>query len=129
MLERDPVIPNNLELLEAIHAGTYVDGPAARLSYQQHLLIQIADDLLLHTTQETLDAHLGILAAAYRRAAGAYYAATHRGGEEGKDTALWQMASMASRLRVEAWVFRSRYGVAPEAPRPRRSHPPRVSVD
>jgi hypothetical protein len=128
MLERDPVIPNNLELLEAIHAGTFLDGPAARLSYQQHLLIQIADDLLLHTTQETLDAHLGILAAAYRRAAGAYYAATHK-GEEGKNTALWQMATMASRLRVEAWVFRSRYGVAPEAPRPRRLHSPRVSVD
>jgi hypothetical protein len=128
MLDRDPVIPNNLELLETIHADTFPHGPGAQMDYQGHLLIEIADDLLLHATQETLDTHLGLLAAAYRRAAGAYHAAIHR-GEEGRNAALWQMASMASRLRVEAWVFRTRYGIAPEAPRPRRSRVFRVSPD
>jgi hypothetical protein len=128
MLERDPVIPNNLELLETIHAGTFRDGSAAQLRYQQHLLIQIADDLLLHSTQETLNTHLGLLAAGYRRAAGAYHATAQKGERE-RNVALWQMASTASRLRVEAWVFRTRYGVAPDTTRPRRSHASRVSAD
>ena len=128
MLERDPIIPNNLELLETIHAGTFRDGPAAPLGYQQHLLLQIADDLLLHPTQETLNAHLGLLAAGYRRAAGTYHVATQK-GEDGRDAALWQMASTASRLRVEAWVFRTRYGVSPDTTRPKRSRASRVSAD
>lgn len=128
MLERDPVIPNNLELLDTIHAGTFQGGPAVDLDYRKHLLIQIHDDLLLHPNQGALDAHLGLLAAAYRRAAGAYHAAIHK-GEDDRNAALWQMASMASRLRVEAWVFRTRYGVAPDTTRPRRSRPSRVSAD
>ncbi|MFI5340931.1 MAG: hypothetical protein ACHQ7N_13970 [Candidatus Methylomirabilales bacterium] len=128
MLERDPIIPNNLELLETIHAGTFQDGAAAHLGYQQHLLIQIADDLLLHPTRETLEAHLGLLAAGYRRAAGTYHAATIK-GEDDKNAALWQMASTASRLRVEVWVFRTRYGVAPDTTRPRRPRAARVSTD
>ncbi len=128
MLERDPIIPNNLELLETIHAGTFQDGAAAHLGYQQHLLIQIADDLLLHPTRETLEAHLGLLAAGYRRAAGTYHAATIK-GEDDRNAALWQMASTASRLRVEVWVFRTRYGVAPDTTRPRRPRAARVSTD
>jgi hypothetical protein len=128
MLERDPVIPNNLELLETIHAATFRDGPAARLGYQQHLLLQIADDLLLHPNQAALEHHLALLAAAYRRAAGAYHAARPK-GEEGRNATLWQMASMASRLRVEGWVFRTRYGVAPETTRPLRPRDSRVSAD
>lgn len=128
MLDRDPVIPNNLERLDTIHAGTFQDGPAAHLGYQPHLHIQIADDLLLHLSQETLDTHLGLLAAAYRRAAGAYHMAAHKGEEE-RNVALWHMASTASRLRVEAWVFRTRYGVAPNNIRPRRSRASRISTD
>lgn len=128
MLERDPVIPNNLELLETIHAGSFRDGPAAHLGYQQHLLIQIADDLLLHPTRQTLDQHLALLAAAYRRAAGAYHMASPKGEDE-RNAMLWQMASIASRLRMEGWVFRTRYGVAPETTRPRRSRASGASAD
>jgi hypothetical protein len=128
MLDRDPVIPNNLELLDTIHAGIFQDGPATHLGYREHLLIQIADDLLLHPNQEALDAHLGLLAAAYRRAAGAYHTAAHKGEAE-RNTALWQMASMASRLRLEAWVFRTRHGMTPNTTRPRRSRTSRFSAD
>lgn len=128
MLERDPVIPNNLELLETIHVGSFRGGPVAQLGYQQHLLIQIADDLLLHPTRETLDHHLALLAAAYRRAAGAYHAPTHKGEDE-RNATLWQMASMASRLRVEGWVFRTRYGVARETTSPRRSRVSKAPAD
>ncbi len=119
MLDRDPLIPNNTELLETIHAGVYRNEPAARVGYTHHVLLQIADDLLLHPTQEALGKHLTLLASAYRRAAGAYHAAGDKKQEE-TYPALWQMASMASRLRVEAWVYRTRYGVPPEITRPRR---------
>jgi len=128
MLDRDPVIPNNLELLESIYAEIFQGGPARRLTYQEHLLIQIADDLLLHSNRETLGTHLSLLVAAYRRAAGAYHAAAHKQADE-RNAALWQMASMASRLRLEAWVFRTRYGMVPNIPRPRRSRASRVSAD
>ena len=119
MLERDPLIPNNTELLETIHADTYRSQPAAQLGYVQHILLQIADDLLLHPTQEALGKHLGLLASAYRRAAGTYHAAEDKTQEE-TYPALWQMASMASRLRIAAWVYRTRYGAPPEITRPRR---------
>jgi hypothetical protein len=120
MLERDPVIPNNLDLLETIHAEAFRGRPAAPLGYQQHLLIQISDDLALYSTQETLDTHMSLLAAAYRRAAGAYHAAAKKGEGE-RDAALWHMASTASRLRVEAWVYQGRYGTTPEIARLRKS--------
>jgi hypothetical protein len=125
MLERDPLIPNNLERLEALHGAVFQAGPAAGLGYEQHLLLQIQDDLLLHATQDPLDTHLAQLSAAYRHAAATYHAAAHKEGAEA-NAALWQMSSLASRLRVEAWVYRSRYDARPGAGRLRR---PRSSRD
>jgi hypothetical protein len=122
MLERDPLIPNNLERLEALHAGVFRDGPAARLGYARHLQILLLDDLLLHPTQESLDEHLARLSAIYRRAAATYHAAADKEGPEACG-ALWQMSSLASRLRVEAWVYRSRYDARPGAGRLRRPKP------
>jgi len=123
MLERDPLIPNNLERLEALHAEVFRSGPAAGLGYEQHLLLQIQDDLLFHATQEPLDTHLSQLSATYRHAAAVYHAAAVKEGVEA-NTALWQMSSLASRLRVESWVYRSRYDARPGAGRLRR---PRTS--
>jgi len=125
MLERDALIPNNLERLEALHAAVFRAGPAAGLGYEQHLLLQIQDDLLLHATQEPLDTHLAQLSATYRHAAATYHAAADKEGGEA-NAALWQMSSLASRLRVEAWVYRSRYDARPGIGRPRR---PRNSGD
>jgi hypothetical protein len=119
MLDRDPLIPNNLERLEALHASVFPSGPAAGLGYEQHLLLQIQDDLLFHATQEPLDTHLTQLSATYRRAAATYHAAADREGAEA-NIALWQMSSLASRLRVESWVYRSRYDARPGASRVRR---------
>jgi hypothetical protein len=119
MLERDPVIPNNLELLEGIHARVFPNGPAANLGYERHVLLLITDDLLLHPTKESLADQLGRLAAAYRRAAGAYHAMAEKDPVEAA-AALWQMSNVATRLRVEAWVYHTRHGVPPEISRPRR---------
>ncbi len=127
MLERDPVIPNNTELLEQIHAHAFREGPASLLGYEQHVLLQIADDLLLHPTEETLLTHLALLAAAYRRAAGAYHVAMEKDPSEAS-AVLWQISSLASRLRVEAWVYRTRHGASPDIARPRR-RAPRASRD
>jgi hypothetical protein len=118
MLERDPVIPNNLARLEAIHAERFDGLPPGRLSYEQHLLLLTEDDLRLHPTQELFDAHLLALIDAYRRAAEAYQAAPldrdHANGP------LWEMASAASRLRLEAWVYRTLFGGPPPVAAPGR---------
>ena len=119
MLARDLLIPNNIELLEGIHARVFPNGPATSLKYEQHILLLISDDLTLHPTRETLGNHLVLLTAAYRRAAGTYHATAEKGQIEAS-VALWQMSSTASRLRVEAWVYHTRHGVSPEIIRPRR---------
>jgi hypothetical protein len=119
MLEKDPMIPNNLELLEEIHTRTFPNGPAASLAYERHVLLLITDDLYLHPTKETLESHLGLLATAYRRAAGTYHGTAEKDQREAS-AALWQMSSVATRLRLEAWVYQNRHGVPPEIIRPRR---------
>ena len=58
----------------------------------------------------------------------AYHVAARREEHEA-DRALWQMASMASRLRVEAWVYQSRYGVPPEIAERGRPRIRRVTSD
>ena len=112
MLEHDSLIPNNLARLSAIHAAVFSGNPVAQLGYEQHILLQVADDLCLHPGKDALGTHLGQLAAMYRRAADAYRR-VEGGGEAEINAALWQMASIASRLRMEAWVYRTRHGDAP----------------
>ena len=101
MLERDPVIPNNLTRLQEIHAEVFQNKPAASLGYEQHLLLQVTDDLGLYTTEEALKSHLAQLAVAYRRAAEAYRR-TENDDAAAVNLALWQMASLATRMRLEA---------------------------
>jgi hypothetical protein len=115
MLERDPLIPNNLNRLAAIHAAVFQDKAAARLGYDQHLLLQVTEDLGLYGAKESLGFHLTQLAAAYRRAADVYRKA-ESDGSGAINAALWQMASLASRLRMEAWVYQSLHGESPQLP-------------
>ena len=115
MLEKDPVIPNNLGRLQTIHADVFRNQPAARLGYEQHLLLHVSDDLTLYTTEDALGFHLSQLAVAYRRAADAYRKAENE-SSSAKNLALWQMASMASRMRLEAWVYLARHGEPPQLP-------------
>jgi hypothetical protein len=125
MLARDPLIPNNIELLEGIHGRVFPNGPAANLKYEQHILLLISDDLTLHPTRESLGNHLVLLTAAYRRAAGAYHATAEKGQIEASG-ALWQMSSTASRLRMEAWIYHTRHGEPPEIIRPPRPRRPKA---
>jgi len=115
MLEKDPVIPNNLARLQAIHAEVFRNKPVARLGYEQHLLLQVGEDVGLYTTEDALGYHLSQLAGAYRRAADAYRHA-EVGGAAAMNHALWQIASLASRMRLEAWVFQTRHGEPPQLP-------------
>jgi hypothetical protein len=124
MLEHDALIPNNLPRLEAIHATASLTGGGSRLGYTQHILLQVEDDLALHETQEALHAHLERLAAAYRRAALSYGRAAD-GRQEGVNGVLWRMASLASRLRLESWVYQSRHGAPPQLATSAR-RPPRT---
>jgi hypothetical protein len=127
MLEQDPMVAGLTDVLAAAHARTFGDDPVAQVGYQRHLLLLIGDDLLLHPNQEALAGHLEVLAAAYRRAVGASHAAVKR-GQKVDYPALWRVASLACRLRLEAWVYRSRHGVSPEPtrrlwPRPGKPSP------
>jgi len=118
MLQHDPVIPNHLVRLEAIHASVFRH--EVTLGYEQHIVLQVMDDLWLCDRRESLLEHLQRLAAAYRRAAQSY----SRGTDETEDqtnAVLWQMASLASRLRMEAWIYRSRHGASPQIQQPRRN--------
>jgi len=115
MLEKDPVIPNNTVRLEEIHAEVFRDIPAARLGCEQHILLQVADDLFLHATEEALVFHLAQLASAYRRAADTYHN-PESNGPAAVNQALWEMASLASRMRMEAWVYHTRFGETPRLP-------------
>jgi len=123
MLERDPVIPNNLTRLQEIHAEVFQNKPAASLGYEQHLLLQVADDLGLHITAEALEFHLAQLAVAYRRAAEAYRK-TENDDAAAVNLALWQMAGLATRLRLEAWIYCARHGALPRLPSARQRELP-----
>ena len=122
MLEKDPVIPNNLVRLQEIHAEVFRDKPAARLGYEQHLLLLVTEDLWLYATEDALAYHLAQLAAAYRRAGDAYRRAENEGSAV--HDPLWQMASLATRIRVEAWVYHARHGESPQLPNARQRELP-----
>lgn len=122
MLEKDPVIPNNLARLQEIHAEVFRDKPAARLGYEQHLLLQVVEDLWVYTTEDALGFHLVQLAAAYRRASDAYRKAETEGSAVNHP--LWQMASLATRMRLEAWVYHARHGESPQLPSARQRELP-----
>jgi len=124
LLDRDPLIPNHLGRLQAIHTEVFRGKPAERLGYVEHIQLQVADDLSLHTTEEALGFHLAHLATAYRRAA-EWYHQTESGGDPGvSNRALWEMASAASRIRLEAWVYHARYGETPRLPGTRQRELP-----
>lgn len=123
MLERDPLIPNNLDRLGAIHRAVFQDKPAACLGYEQHLILQVAEDLGLYGTKECLGFHLAHLATAYRRASDAYRNA-ESDESAAANTALWQMASLATRLRMEAWVYYGLHGESPQLPSTRQRELP-----
>jgi hypothetical protein len=122
MLEKDPVIPNNLARLQEIHAEVFRNTPAARLGYEQHLLLQVAEDLWVYTTEDALGFHLAQLAVAYRRAAEAYRKVEAEGSAANHP--LWQMASLATRMRLEAWVYHARHGESPQLPSTRQRELP-----
>jgi hypothetical protein len=123
MLERDPLIPNNLARLAAIHKAVFQGKPAACLSYEQHLILQVTEDLGLYGSKECLGFHLGHLAAAYRKASDAYRNA-ESDESAAANAALWQIASLATRLRVEAWVYYGLHGESPQLPSTRQRELP-----
>lgn len=123
MLAKDPVIPNNLARLQEIHSVVFRDKPPARLGYEQHVLLLVEEDLGAYVTGDALGFHLAQLAAAYRLAADTYRKAESQ-GPPAVDRALWQMASLASRMRLEAWVYHTWHGQSPQLPSARQRELP-----
>jgi hypothetical protein len=122
MLEYDPLIPNNLSVLQAIHDAVFPHNPLRQVGYEQHVVLLAADDAGLFVTSDAHNMLLLQLAGAYRRASEAYRFAGE--DESAANRALWELASLASRLRISAWVFATRYGQAPELVSPRQRELP-----
>jgi hypothetical protein len=128
-LRQDPLIPNNLEVLEEAHRKIHDRQP--QLPYQHHLTLAITDDLRTYDTQELLQKHLALLTTAYARTLHAFRDLASR--YPGLDTPdripepdrhrIWELCVsiglIATRLRVEGWIYQERYGVTPLAKKPR----------
>ncbi len=122
MLEHDPVIPNNLGVLQAIHDAVFSQPELRQLGYENHVALLASDDAALFGSAEAHHLLIMQLAAAYRRACGAYRLAGN--DDRALNRALWDMASHASRLRIAAWVYSTRYGQPAELLSPRQRELP-----
>jgi hypothetical protein len=116
------VIPNNLTVLQGIHDAVFPRNPLRQVGYEQHVVLLAVDDATLFASNEAYNLLLIQLASAYRRASEAYRKAD--GDEAAVQRALWDMASLASRLRIGVWVFSTRYGQPPELLSPRQRELP-----
>jgi hypothetical protein len=122
-LRHDPVIPNNLEVLEEAHRKVQDHEP--KLAYQHHLILAITDDLRTYDTQELLQKHLALLTTAYARTLHAFRDFASRYPEfttpdsipEPDRHRIWELCVniglIATRLRVGGWIYQERYGEFP----------------
>lgn len=128
-LRHDPLIPNNLEVLEEAHRK--LQGHPPMLTYQRHLTLAITDDLRTYDTQELLQKHLALLTTAYARTLHAFRDLESRYPglttpdriPEPDRHRIWELCAqiglIATRLRVEGWIYQERYGASPLMEKPR----------
>lgn len=135
-LSHDPLVPNNLQVLEEAHR--ILCGAKDSRTYERHLAQIIADDLRTYDSPELLEEHLSLLTTVYARTLRAFrrlgsqrpYLQSPVELPEGERQEMWELSLKigltATRLRVEGWVYQLRYGVPPtmrKAPGRRRSGP------
>lgn len=119
-LNHDPLIPNNLEILEEAHRILY--GGQDSWTYERHLAWAIADDLRTYDSPHLLQEHLILLTTVYART----LQVLHKVGShqpklqspadlpESQRQEIWELCLRlgltATRLRVEGWIYRLRCG-------------------
>jgi hypothetical protein len=143
-LKNDRLLPNNLEILE--EALRVLHGSEDGRPYARHLAETIADDLRTYDSPELLQAHLTLLTTVHARTLDALrtlaspYPDLRSPADlpEPEKQKMWglcfTLGLTATRLRVEGWIYRSRYGecleVTTDMTKPRsgaRAHAPRKS--
>lgn len=122
-LNYDPLLPNNLEVLEEAHRLHH--GPQDSWTYERHLTSAIADDLRTYDSPDLLQEHLILLTTVYART---LHALRRLGSQqrnfrspadlpEPERQEMWELCLRigltATRLRVEGWVYQLQYGAAP----------------
>jgi len=119
-LKNDRLLPNNLEILGEAHR--ILHGPADGWTYELHLASAIADDLRTYDSPELLQGHLTLLTTVYARTLEALrtlaspYPNLRSPADlpEPEGQKMWglclTLGLTATRLRVEGWMYRSRYG-------------------
>jgi len=122
-LDHDPLIPNNLEILEEAHR--ILCGAEDGLTYERHLGRTIADDLRIYDSRELLEQHLTLLTTVYARTLQTLRARASQLPRfrspvdlpEPERRKMWAscftLGLTATRLRVEGWIYRLKHGELP----------------
>jgi hypothetical protein len=122
-LSHDPLLPNNLKVLEEAYRILYGDHDSC--TYERHLARTIADDLRIYDSPDLLQEHLILLTTVYART----LQALRRLGSDQPDLQspadlpeparqeMWELCLRiglaATRLRVEGWIYERQYGAPP----------------
>lgn len=124
-LTHDPLLPNNLEVLEAAHR--IVHGAHDSSTYEHHLARTIAADLRTYDSPDLLQGHLILLTTVYARTLqalrnlGSHHPHLQSPADlpEPQQQEMWELCLRigltATRVRVEGWIYQVQYGGPPDA--------------
>ncbi len=127
-LSHDPLLPNNLHILEEGHR--ILHGSQNNWTYERHLAQIIADDLRTYDSPDLLQEHLILLTTAYARTLqalrklGSHHPNLQSPADlpEPERQQMWQLCVRigltATRLRVEGWIYQLHHAVPSNAQKP-----------
>ncbi|MFQ5960966.1 MAG: hypothetical protein ACE5MG_06190, partial [Candidatus Methylomirabilales bacterium] len=119
-LSHDPLLPNNLEVLEEAHRILY--GAHDSSTYERYLARTITDDLRTYDSPDLLQEHLILLTTVYARTLqalrmlGSHHPHLQSPADlpENEQQEMWELCLRigltATRLRVEGWIYQVQYG-------------------
>ncbi len=122
-LRHDPLLPNNLDVLEEAHRILY--GAHDSSTYERYLARTITDDLLTYDSPDLLQEHLILLTTVYARTLhglrilGSHHPHLQSPADlpEPERREMWELCLRigltATRLRVEGWIYQAQYGEPP----------------
>jgi hypothetical protein len=123
-LTHDPLLPNNLEVLEEAHRILY--GAHDISTYEHSLVRTIATDLRTYDSPDLLREHLILLTTVYARTLqalrmlGSHHPHLQSPADlpEPQQQEMWELCLRigltATRLRVEGWIYQIQYGESPD---------------
>lgn len=133
-LTHDPLLPNNLEVLEEAHRILY--GAHDSSTYEHSLARTIAADLRTYDSPDLLQGHLILLTTVYARTLqalrilGSHHPHLQSPADlpEPQQQEMWELSLRigltATRLRVEGWIYQVQYGEPPDVKKAASRHRP-----